>query len=117
MSGYDLGRLIPKYFKDNAPARLNLEYIMPVSEHFVFSYTHVYRTWIFQKYFAEVDNIYEFGCGPAYHLAYLAQLYPGKRLFGLDWAISSQEIIGHLAQHFGWKIAGQHFDFFNPTRN
>jgi SAM-dependent methyltransferase len=116
-SGYDLDRLIPKYFKKNVPARLNLEYIMPISPNFVFAYTHVYRTWIFQRYFKEVENIYEFGCGPAYHLAYLAQLYPDKRIFGLDWATSSQEIIRHLAKHFKWNIEGRRFDFFKPDPN
>ena len=116
-SKYDVGRLIPKYFKRDVPARLNLEYIMPVSPNFVFSYTHVYRTWIFLRYLSEVENIYEFGCGPAYHLAYLAQLFPDKNLFGLDWATSSQEIIRHLNQHYRWKIEGRRFDFFKPDRN
>ncbi len=116
-SNYDLERLIPKYFKKDVPARLNLEYILPASPNFVFAYTHVYRTWIFQKYLSEVENIYEFGCGPAYHLAYLAQLFPDKKLFGLDWTTSSQEIIKHLAMHFGWKIEGRRFDFFKPDQD
>ncbi|OGV65308.1 MAG: hypothetical protein A2283_05845 [Lentisphaerae bacterium RIFOXYA12_FULL_48_11] len=113
-SGYNLEKLIPKYFKQYVPARLNLEYIMPLSPNFVFAYTHVYRTWIFKKYLSEVDHIYEFGCGPAYHLAYLAQLFPDKELFGLDWATSSQEIIKHLAKQSGWRIKGGQFDFFKP---
>ncbi len=113
-SHYDLARLIPKYFRKSVPARLNLEYIMPVSPDFVFSYTHLYRTWIFKKYLNDADKIYEFGCGPAYHLAYLAQLFPDKKIFGLDWALSSQEIIRHLSKHFGWNIKGRQFDFFKP---
>jgi len=113
-SGYKLDRLVPKYFKMNVPARLNLEYIMPMSQNFVFEYTHIYRTWLFRKYFQDVANIYEFGCGPAYHLVYLAEMYPEKKLFGLDWATSSQEIIDHLSGHFGLSIEGQRFDFFKP---
>ena len=116
-SGYNLDSLIPKYFKKNVPARLNLNYIMPISPNFVFSYTHVYRTWLFRKYFSNVLNIYEFGCGPAYHLAYLAKMYPEKGLVGLDWAYPSQKIIGHLAEHFGWNIEGHRFDFFHPAKN
>jgi len=116
-SGYNLDCLIPKYFKKNVPARLNLDFIMPISPSFVFAYAHVYRTWLFRKYFSKVMNIYEFGCGPAYHLAYLAIMYPEKRLFGMDWASPSQEIIRHLAAHFDWNIEGYHFDFFNPTLN
>jgi len=116
-SNYDLEKLIPKYFKKNVPARLNLEYIMPLSPDFVFAYMHVYRTWIFRKYLKDVDTVYEFGCGPAYHLTYLAGLFPGKKLFGLDWATSSQEIITHVAKHYGWQIEGRRFDLFRPDDN
>ncbi len=116
-SGYNLERLVPKYFKKNVPVRLNLDYVMPELPNFVFVYTHIYRTWLFRKYFQNVKNIYEFGCGPAYHLAYLAQMYPHKRFFGLDWASSSQEIIRCLASNFGWKIEGYKFDFFSPDND
>ena len=116
-SNYNLELLIPKYFKKNVPARLNLDYVMPVAPDFVFYYTHVFRTWVFKKYLADVKSIYEFGCGPGYHLAYLAQMYPDKNLFGLDWARSSQEILKLLAAHFGWKITGKKFDFFQPDHD
>lgn len=113
-SGYKLEKLIPKYFKKNVPARLNNDYIMPIAPNFVYDYTNVYRTWLFKKYLSNVKNIYEFGCGPAYHLAYLAQMFPDKKLVGLDWASSSQNIIQEISKHFGWDIIGHRFDFLSP---
>lgn len=116
-SGYDISKLVPKYFKKNVPVRLNREYVMPVDPDFVLNCTKVFRNWIFNKYLKDVDSIYEFGCGPATHLAFLAGIYPEKKLYGLDWAKPSQEIIRLLAKHFGWQIEGRHFDFFAPDAN
>ena len=116
-SGYDISKLVPKYFKKNVPVRLNREYVMPMDPDFVLNCTRVFRNWIFKKYLKDVDSIYEFGCGPATHLAFLASIYPKKKLYGLDWAKPSQEIIRLLAKHFGWRIEGRHFDFFAPDVN
>jgi Trans-aconitate methyltransferase len=113
-SGYDVEKLVPKYFKKNVPARFMGEYILPVDPQFVLVCTRMFRSWIFGRYLSPHDTVYEFGCGPATHLAYLAQTYPGKKLIGLDWAHPSQEIISLLAQHRGWDIEGRHFDFFDP---
>lgn len=116
-SGFDLKSLVPKYHNKNLPVRLNRDFILPVSPDFVASVTHVFRSWLFQKYFQDIDSIYEFGCGTAHNLAYLASLYPQKKLYGFDWASSSQQIIQLLEKHFGYKIKGYNFDFFDPDRN
>lgn len=116
-SGYDFGKLVPKYFKKNVPVRLNGDYVMPVDSDFVLNCTKVFRNWLFGKYFKGVNSIYEFGCGSAAHLAFLATIYPDKKLYGLDWARPSQEIIRLLAEHYGWKIEGHYFDIFAPDPN
>jgi hypothetical protein len=113
-SGYDLKNLVPKYFKKNVPVRLFSDYVQPADPDFVLNCTRLFRSWLFKKNLSSVDVIYEFGCGPATHLAYLANLYPGKELVGLDWASSSQKIIKLLADHRGLKITGRGFDFFHP---
>lgn len=64
-----------------------------------------------------MDSIYEFGCGPASHLAFLATLFPDKKLYGFDWAKSSWEIISLLAHQHGWSILGDYFNFFDPNEN
>lgn len=116
-SGYDLDSLVPRYFKKHVPVRLNGDYVMPIGTDFVLNCTKVFRSWLFQKYFKNVDTLYEFGCGPGSHLAFLAELYPKKKLYGLDWAESSQEILEHLSNRFRWSIKGIHFDFFQPDHN
>jgi hypothetical protein len=116
-SGYDVNKLVPKYFKRNVPVRLNRDYVMPVDPDFVLNCTKVFRNWLFRKYLKDVDSIYEFGCGSASHLAFLATIYPEKRLYGLDWARPSQEIIRLLAEHFSWQIEGRQFDFVAPDQN
>jgi hypothetical protein len=113
-SGYDVEKLVPKYFKKNVPVRLFGDYVQPADPDFVLSCTRLFRAWLFKKYLSSFDVIYEFGCGPATHLAYLADLYPEKELVGLDWASPSQKIIRLLAEHRGWKITGRSFDFFHP---
>lgn len=116
-SGYDVDKLVPRYFKKNVPVRLNRDYVMPVNEDFVLSVTKVFRSWLFQRYFQKVESIYEFGCGSAFHLAFLSTLYPEKKLFGFDWVEPSQEIIRLLVQHYGWSIQGDKFDFFHPNKD
>jgi len=66
-SGYDISKLVPKYFKKNVPVRLNREYVMPMDPDFVLNCTRVFRTWLFKKYLKDSGSIYEFGCGPATH--------------------------------------------------
>lgn len=116
-SGYDIEKLFPKYFKKNVPVRLNRNYVMPIHEDFVLNVTKLFRSWLYQKYFQEVENIYEFGCGSASNLAYLASIYPQKKLHGFDWTRASQEIIRSLAQHYDWPIKGNFFDLFCPDEN
>ena len=110
----DTSRLIPKYYKKNVPVRMGGDYVQPDSENFVHTVTHIFRSWLFQTYLSNVDAIYEFGCGTGHHLAYLADLYPGCRLVGLDWATSSQAILKELRERMGWNIRGINFDFFRP---
>lgn len=116
-SGYDLKKLVPKYFKKNVPVRLNRDFVIPADPDFVLNCTNVFRTWLFRKYLKEACSVYEFGCGPAAHLAFLAGIYPDKRYYGLDWAKASQEIIRRMAEQYGWRMEGIHFDFFLPDEN
>jgi hypothetical protein len=62
------------------------------------------------------ENVYELGCGSASNLARLAEIYPNKTLYGLDWASSSQDIILVMNTKLNINIFGHKFDFFNPDR-
>ena len=110
----DLDQLIPRYWRPGQPLRLRQSHILPFNNDFEYNWFRVFRLWLFQTYLGPFDSIYEFGCGPGYNLPVLAELYPDKRIYGLDWAKSSVEIANELASTYGWDIHGILFDFFDP---
>lgn len=113
-SNFDLGQLVPKYIRPNQPLRLNRTYVAPADPHFEYNWYSIFREWFFKTYLGAVDNVYEFGCGSGFNLAVLAHLFPQKRLYGMDWATASRDIVNKLASVYGWKMEGRLFDFFHP---
>ena len=113
-NNFDIASLAPKYLRPGDPIRLRQRIVVPVEPHFVRDYTLLFRNWVFRRYLQDARTVYEFGCGPGAHLAYLANNYPDKQLMGLDWAESSVKILNALAGHYGWNLKGARFDFFNP---
>lgn len=113
-SDFDLEQLIPKYFKRDVPIRLNREYVLPAQPDFVYRYTQIFKSWLYQEHLADYKSVYEFGCGTGHNLVQLAELYPEKALYGFDWAKSSQEILRIAAERFGLNIKGGGFNFFDP---
>jgi len=112
--GFDLKSLMPRFMEPGRAMRLDGQYIVPSHERFEMNLVSVLRRWLFGEWFEPVDNVYEFGCGTAHNLVALAQQYPDKNLHGLDWARSSQEIIGHIVEHYGYNITGHKFDLLMP---
>lgn len=113
--GHKLDSLIPKYIRPNEVVRLFGQYARPHNPHFVRDYTKTYRAWLAHRFFADATAIYEFGCGPASHVAYFAETFPDKAVVGLDWAEASVRIIDAIASHYGWNVSGHRFDFFAPN--
>jgi SAM-dependent methyltransferase len=116
-SGYDLNSLVPKFIRPNQVIRLKGDYVLPTNPKFELDYFSVFRLWLFRKYLAEFDSIYEFGCGTGFNLAELAQLYPEKRLYGLDFVTSSRDLVNKLAEVNGWKMTGHLFDMLSPDED
>ncbi len=112
--GCRLEALVPRYYKPVAPFRLNGQLYMATSRHLVRRVTEIFRTWIFERFFSQVQEIFEFGCGSGFHLARLAQLFPEKDIYGYDWTEASCRIIKLLRSKKGLRISGGHFDFYNP---
>ena len=70
---------------------------------------------IFEKYAFDAKNIYEFGCGPAYHLLQAREFNANCKLYGLDWAASSQKIISEIRNlQLEKNIFGSKFNYFEP---
>jgi hypothetical protein len=69
---------------------------------------------IVKHYLKDYKNIFELGCGPAYHLVRLSESFKDKNFFGTDWATSSQEIIKEINKIKNCDITPINLDFFNP---
>lgn len=114
-SGWNLDALIPKYVRPNQVLRLYRDYIMPSNANFELNFFTVLRLWLFKKYFGEFDNVYEFGCGPAYNLPLIAKMFPQKGLYGLDWSNVAVEIVNILHDKHGINAIGCLFDMYSPN--
>ncbi len=113
-SNYKLDKLAPRFIRFDEPVRLNRNYVMPLSPSFELDYFRVLRFWLFRKYLREYAHIYEFGCGTGFNLAALAQLYPEKKLHGLDFVPASLELVNKLGEVYGWNIEGHLFNMVSP---
>jgi len=113
-SNGNLTKLVPKFIRPNQVIRLNQKYIMPSNPNFELEYFSVFRLWIFKKYLKKFDHIYEFGCGTGFNLIVLAQLYPKKKLYGLDFVPSSRDLVNKISEIYGWNMSGHLFDMTSP---
>ncbi|MDD5633653.1 MAG: class I SAM-dependent methyltransferase [Candidatus Omnitrophica bacterium] len=113
----DLSEVLrPKYFRGAKYLRYKKGLIVsknPMLEHDLFT---LVRDIIFRKYLSKCENIYEFGCGSCQNLLMLSNIFPDKRLYGMDWAPSSVKIVEALAKKRKLKIHGAVFDMMNPSR-
>jgi hypothetical protein len=112
--GGDVSQLVPKYIRPNQPVRLDQTYVQPADACFELNWYEIFRLWLFQSHFEPYDSIYEFGCGSGFNLVVLAKLFANKKLYGMDWAAPSRDIVNKLAEVHGWKMEGRLFDFFAP---
>lgn len=110
----DLDALAPKYVRPNMPVRLFRRLVRPSDPNFEANWRRVYQDYIFRSYFADATDILEFGCGSGMHVGALAQMFPDKKVTGLDWAEPSVEIVENMRKLRGWNTQGRLFDFFNP---
>ena len=113
-SDCDLDSLVPRFIRPNQTIRLDGNYVLPSNPNFELDYYNVYRLWLFKKYLPEFDPIYEFGCGTSFNLVTLARLFPEKKLFGLDFVLSSVELANKIGQTHKLNIKGRLFDMLSP---
>ncbi|MFH1162110.1 MAG: class I SAM-dependent methyltransferase [Candidatus Jorgensenbacteria bacterium] len=110
--------LLPDYFGNDDVVRWKQEWIKPLQGGFDYSVLSVILGWLFEKYAAGAGSIYEFACGTGHNLLYLREFNGTAKLYGLDWAEASQEIIREMAaKGVAQNIYGRKFDFFNPDES
>ena len=113
-SGFDPRSLVPKFLRENQPIRFNGDYILPANARFEYDYMTVFRLWLFPKYFARTDCVYEFGCGTGLNLVMLANLWPARTYYGLDFVPSAVDLVNSIGRHTPWDIRGRLFDMMQP---
>ncbi|MFA5127520.1 MAG: hypothetical protein WC457_00775 [Patescibacteria group bacterium] len=111
----DEKNVVPKYFGKYDVLRLKQKFIKPLSDKFEVNSLYIIQDWLFDKYFRNINNIYEFGCGTGHNLMRVREVNPTANLWGLDWADSSQKIIDAMrADGVDANIYSHNFDFFKP---
>ncbi|MBF0227309.1 MAG: class I SAM-dependent methyltransferase [Desulfobacterales bacterium] len=113
-SGCDIETLIPKFIRKNQIIRYNGSYILPKNPQFELDYITIFRTWLFQKYFNDVNTIYEFGCGTGFNLVLIESLFKNKELHGLDFVQSSVDLVNKIGSSYNCNIKGHLFDMIKP---
>jgi hypothetical protein len=116
-AGFDPQKLVPDFMKPGQPIRLKRRYVVPRNPSFELDFFRVCRAFLFERWFRDVRQVMEFGCGSGFNLIALAEQFPDKALVGLDWAKSSYEMVDLFRDKLGIKVRGRHFDFFHPDRS
>ena len=75
-SDFNEESLTPKFVRPGNPIRLNQSYVFPEDDNFELNFIKIYRLWYLEKYFSDVENIYEFGCGTGFNLLAANSLFP-----------------------------------------
>jgi hypothetical protein len=112
-AGGAIEALTPKYNRHRV-LRLQGEYLQVADPGFEYAVYTALRHHCFQRWFRAVDGVAEFGCGTGTSLLLLRELLPRLELWGLDWAESSQRILGELAHRLGRRMHARRFDMFHP---
>ncbi len=102
--------LTPRYYRQTKFLRYSQDLAVSGNlnlEHDLFTLA---RYAIFSKYLQPYENLYEIGCGSCQNLLILSDMFPEKKLHGLDWARPSVQIAEYLASSQGRKISGSIFD-------
>ena len=115
----DINSLIPKYFNKHNIARWKGDFTKCETEYFDYKLHIILVDAILHKFVGtNYSSLYEFGCGPAYHLLRFGKFNPEVNLIGLDWAMASQDIIKEINDlGINNKITGYNFDYFKPDYN
>jgi hypothetical protein len=116
---HNLDLLKPKYYRPNNINRCGVDYIFSECNQFEYSFFKLIRSYLYHNFINTVSfsKLMEFGCGPAHNIVYFANKDRSKQYVGLDWAHSSQKIIGCIRENHSYNIEGHNFDFFNFDEN
>lgn len=111
----DKESLVPRYFGKYNAVRWKQRFIKPLVPDFEKNTLGIILGWLFEKYFKEATSVYEFGCGTGFNLLRLLEVNDKAKIYGLDWAAASKNIIAKMVEFgLGKNMKGFRFDLFNP---
>ena len=114
----DLESIVPKYFDKYNIQRLNGKLIIPKSKNFEIGLVRILQYIIFDKYFKNSNNVYEFGAGTGHNLLRVREINKNASLFSMEWAKSGVDIINTVANKLNdEKLIGICFNNFIPDYN
>jgi SAM-dependent methyltransferase len=116
-TGFSDEALVPKFVRKRNPVRLDQKFIKPFDDQFELNFVKVYRTWFLEKYFNNVDNIFEFGCGTGFNLIRASELFPTKNLFGSDFVQSSVDLVNTIASVKKINLKSELFNMLKPKND
>lgn len=106
--------LKPRYHSKNKLVRWNKQVVNPECSNFDYNIHKIFVDSIIKHYLKDVNNIFEFGCGPGYHLLRIKDYFPTKNLYGADWTVASQNLIAEINSKLNTNITGFNLNFFKP---
>ncbi len=113
--GKEVKDLVPRYHGKHRLVHWKQRMIRPMTPDFDYKILCILVDWAIQTFLHDVPALFEFGCGPAYHLLRARKHIPRAKMIGLDWTRTSQEIIRQISKAgIDNNIEGKNFDFFNP---
>lgn len=105
------------YFKKEAPLRWKQQFIKSENPLFEYEFYRIFKLWLFQTYLNPCRAVYEFGSGSGMNLLEMAQLFPEKDIYGLDFVPAAVEIVDQLKNKMGGcchSLHGRLFDMISP---
>ena len=115
VSSNDIKDLIPRYFGKHKVLRWKGDFIEPLNPDFEQNSLSIIQDWLFDKYFRDINSIYEFGCGTGHNLFRVHAVNQSAKLYGCDWVESSGKILDILNKNsFIPGVSFRKFNFFEP---
>lgn len=105
----------PKYFRGSSFLRLQGDLVVTPNPNLENELLQATREYLFCKYLADAPVICELGCGSGQNLLLLAEIFPEKKIVGLDWVEPCVEIAKEIGKKFP-NVSGIMFDMAEPDK-
>lgn len=109
--------LTPKYFGKLQISRINNKFVQSKNKNFEYDAFKFLQSCVYEAYCKNFDSYYEFGCGTGHNLLRYDYFCKTKKIFGLDWATSSQRCIEAINEVKNKNFVGYNFNFEIPNHS